>query len=63
MARVRFLLDNLCLPFLLVEVVVGIFQELVEDEPVAYVASGQDEFQAAPHVLVVPVRNLRTTGH
>ena len=44
--------------FSLVEVVVGVFQELVEDEPVSDVAPGQDELQAAPHVLVVLVCNL-----
>ena len=42
----------------LVEVVVGIFQELVEDEPVADVAPGQDKPQTAPHVLVILVSNL-----
>ena len=44
--------------FSLVEVVVGIFQELVEDEPVADVAPGQDKPQTAPHVLVILVSNL-----
>ena len=44
--------------FLLIEVKVGIFRELIQDEPIADVGPVQDKLEAFPDVSIVLVGNL-----